>query len=123
LLLVYVATCLVTLFSFKRDPWIRAFVVPIFPALIATVAFGFRQSWKFRARRASLKAKVWQNSLGSLSHEATSGSNAIRANMAGFRLANPQNSQPELLGAIELATARIEKALQKANDLLAARRR
>jgi hypothetical protein len=117
-LLVYVATCLATLFSFQRDPWVRAFLTPIFPVLIATAAFWWRQMWKFRAKRASLKLKVWQNSLGSLSHEATSAANAIRANLAGFCLANPQASQPELLSAMERATARIDKALQKSNGLL-----
>jgi hypothetical protein len=117
-LLVYVATCLVTLSAFQRDPWVRAFVAPSFPVLLATAAFWWRQRWKFRAKRASLKLKFLQNALGSLSHEATSGSNAIRANLAGFRLANPQTSQPELLSAIELATVRIDKALQKSNGLL-----
>lgn len=30
-LLMYVATCLAILFSFKREPWIRAFLTPLFP--------------------------------------------------------------------------------------------
>ena len=117
-LFVYVATCLATLFSFKRDPWVRAFMTPLFPALVATAAFWWRQMWKFRARGERFKSKVWQNALGSLSHEATSAANAIRANLSGFRLAHPQASQSELLSAIERATVRIDKALQKSNDLL-----
>lgn len=120
-LLMYVATCLAILFSFKREPWIRAFLTPLFPVLLATAVFWWRQVWKFRAKRASLKLSTLENSLGSLSHEATSGSNAIRANLAGFRLANPQTSQPEFLAAIELATVRIDKALQKSNALLTPR--
>jgi len=117
-LLMYVATCLVTLFSFKRDPWVRAFLTPLFPVLIATAAFWWRQRWKFRAKGERFKLKVWQNALGSLSHEATSAANAIRANLAGFRLANPQAAPSELLSAIAHATARIDKALQKSNGLL-----
>jgi hypothetical protein len=117
-LLLYVATCLVTLFSFQRDPWVRAFLTPLFPVLIATAAFCWRQRWKFRAKGERFKSKVWQNALGSLSHEATSAANAIRANLAGFRLANPQAAQSELLSAIAQATARIDKALQKSNGLL-----
>jgi hypothetical protein len=115
---VYAATCLVTLFSFKSDPWIRVFLTPLFPVLVATAAFWWRQRWKFRARGERFESKVWQNGLGSLSHEATSAANAIRANLAGFHLANPQASESQLLSAIEHATARIDKAVQKSNDLL-----
>jgi hypothetical protein len=61
---------------------------------------------------------VWQSALGSLSHEATSAANAIRANLTGFRLAHPQASQPELLNAMERATARIDQAVQKSTSLL-----
>jgi hypothetical protein len=120
-LLVYFATCLVSLFSFKREPWVRAFLTPLFPVLIATAAFCWRQVWKFRAKDESFKLKEWQKALGSLSHEATSAANAIRANLAGFRLANPEASQPELLNAIERATTRVDRAVQKANGLLNAK--
>ena len=117
-LLMYVATCLVTLFSFKRDPWVRAFVTPLFPVLLATAAFWWRQMWKFRAKGERFKSKEWQNALGSLSHEAASAANAIRANLTGYRLAQPEASQSEHLSAIAHATARIDKALQKSNSLL-----
>ena len=118
-LLVYVATCLVTLFSFQRDPWVRAFLAPLFPVLVATAAFWLRQRWKFRARGERLRSREWQNALGSLSHEATSAANAIRANLTGFRLANPQASQSDLLSALERGTARIDRVVQKSNSLLA----
>ena len=72
--------------------------------------------WKLRAKHQSFILKVWQNAHGSLSHEATSAANAIRANLTGFRLANPQGPPSEHLSAIEAATARIGKALQKANS-------
>jgi hypothetical protein len=117
-LLVYVATCLVTLFSFKSDPWVRAFLTPLFSVLLATATFCWGQRWKFRAKIESFKLKARQNALGSLSHEASSAANAIRANLAGFRLAHPQTAQSQHLSAIELATARIDKALQKANGVL-----
>jgi hypothetical protein len=93
-------------------------LTPLFPVLIATTAFWWRQRWKFRARGERFKSKEWQNALGSLCHEATSAANAIRANLAGFRLGNPQASQSELLGAMERATARIDKAVQRAIGLL-----
>jgi hypothetical protein len=120
-LLVYVASCLVTLFSFTSDPWVRAFLMPLFPALVATAAFWWRQRWKLRAMGERFESKVWQNALGSLSHETTSAANAIRANLTGFRLAQPQASQSELLNAVERATARIDKAVQKSNGLLTSR--
>jgi hypothetical protein len=119
--LVYLAICLVTLFSFRSDPWVRAFLTPLFPVLIATAAFWWRQRWKFRARGEQARSKQWQAALGSLSHEATSAANAIRANLAGFCLANPQTSQSEYLIAMERATTRIDRAVQKANGLLNAR--
>jgi hypothetical protein len=121
-LLVYITTCLVTLFSLKREPWVRAFLTPLFPVLIASATFWWRQRWKFRAKGESFKLKGQQNALGSLSHEASSAANAIRANLAGFRLAHPQAPQSEFLSAIELATARIDKALQRANGLLTSQR-
>jgi hypothetical protein len=43
---------------------------------------------------------------------------AMRANLTGFCLAHPQASQSELLNAMERATARIDKAVQKSNALL-----
>jgi hypothetical protein len=120
---VYLATCLVTLFSFKRDPWVRAFLTPLFPVLVATATFWWRQRWKFRAKGERFESKAWQKALGSLSHEATSAANAIRANLTGFRLAHPQAAQSELLSAVERATARIDKAVQKSNGLLASKGR
>jgi hypothetical protein len=63
-LFVYVATWLVTLFSFKRHPWLRAFLTPFFPVLVATAAFWERQRWRFRAKGERLKSKAWQESSG-----------------------------------------------------------
>jgi hypothetical protein len=117
-LVVYVTSCLVALYSFERAPWIRVFLTPLFPVLVATVAFWRRQQWQSRVRGQRLESRVWQNALGSLSHEATSAANAIRANLTGFRLAHPQASQSELLSAMERATARIDKAVQKSNAFL-----
>ena len=44
--------------------------------------------------------------------------NARRANLTGFRLAHPQAPQSDLLNAMERATARIDKPVQKSNALL-----
>jgi len=121
LLLVYIATCLVVLFSFKSDPWVRAFLTPLFAVLIATAAFWRRQVWKLRAKGESFDSKGRQSALGSLSHEASSAANAIRANLTGFWLAYPQAVHSEFLKAIDLATTRIDKALRKANSVLALR--
>lgn len=116
LLLVYIVVCLATLFSFKSAPAVRAFLTPVFPALIAAFTFWWKQQWKRRARRANAKLRASQSALGSLSHEATSAANAIQANLTGFRLASPQTGSSEYLHAIDLATARIGNALQKSNQ-------
>lgn len=113
LLLVYVAICLATLFSLKSTPVVRAFLMPIFPTLIATFAFWWRQRWKVRARRESLKLRASEEVLGSLRHEAASAADAIQANLTGLRLADPQVAKSEHLRAIELATARIGKVVRK----------
>ncbi len=116
LVVVYFAICLATLLSFKRDPLVRAFLIPLFPALIATAVFWWRQHWKLRAKRAALKSKTLKNAFGSLSHEVTCATNAIQANLKGFRLANQQVCESEYLQAIDTATARIGKALQKSAE-------
>lgn len=115
LVVVYVVLCFATLFSLKRDPVVRAFLMPLFPALIATLAFWWRQQWKVRAKGANLRLNALKNTLGSISHEASCAANAIQANLAGFRLANPPLSESGHLRAIELATARIGDALQKSS--------
>ena len=99
-LVLYVATCVVTVFSFQRDSWFRAFFAPLLPVLVATATFWWRQRWKLRAKSVRLNS---ENALGSLSHEASSAANAIRANLSGFRLAHPQGPPSEPLNAIERA--------------------
>jgi hypothetical protein len=114
--LAYLASGGLTVYFLRSDPWVRAFLVPLFPVLIATVAFWWRQRWKFRAKDREFKAKVCQGALVSLSHEAANAVNAIRANLTAFRLAHSQLANPEHLGEIESATKRIEAAVQQSQD-------
>jgi hypothetical protein len=115
-LVAYLASCWLTVCFFKSDPWVRAFLIPLFPVLIATAAFWWRQRWKFRAKDREFKLKVWQDALVSLSHEGANAVNAIRANLMAFQLANSQLSNPEHLDEIESATKRIEAAVRQSQD-------
>jgi len=116
--LIYFASCLASLLSFQLDRRVLTFFTPLLPVLVATAALWARQRSALRARHERCKSAKWQNALGSLSHEAASAANALRANLTGLRLAHSEASQADLLNALELATARIDKALQKANGLL-----
>jgi hypothetical protein len=116
LFLAYLACCWLTVYFCKSAPWVRAFLVPLFPVLIATVAFWWRQRWKLQAKDREYKLKLWQAALVSLGHEAANAVNAIRANLTAFRLANAQLSNPEHLDEIESGTKRIEAAVQHSQD-------
>jgi signal transduction histidine kinase len=113
LLLVYVASCFVAIYTLKSAPWVRAFLAPLVPVLIAAAAFWRRQTWKFRSRESKLKEQARQNALNSLAHETANGVNAIRANLTGFREVNPQPAAAEHLEQIDRALARIDAALGK----------
>jgi len=116
---IYLACCWLAVYTLKSAPWIRAFLVPLFPVLIATVAFAWRQRWKFRAQDWRFKLDAWRAALVSLGHEATNAANAIRANLVAFQLANPQVSNSEHLDQIQSGTARIEAAVQASRDPMA----
>lgn len=94
-------------------------VIPLVPVLIAMAAFWRRQRWKFRAREWQSKLKMWEEALDSLGYEAINAVNAIRANLIGFRLSNPNVLAPEHLEVIEQATRRIERAVRKSEDPVA----
>jgi hypothetical protein len=111
-ILVYLVSCWLTVLAFKAAPWFRAFCVPLFPVLIATLAFWWSQRWRVRAQEWRFKLKVWQEALQSLGHEAANAANAIRANLIAVRLANPQASKSEHLNEIESGTKRMETAVQ-----------
>lgn len=99
--------------------WFSILVVPLFPVVCASAAFWRRQRWKFRAKEWKVKLKIWQDALESLGFESANAVNAIRANLIGFRLANPEASMPEHLDEIQLGTHRIAAALERAQDPVA----
>jgi len=113
LLLVYITSGFVAIYTLKSEPWVRAFVAPLVPVLIAGVAFWRRQAWKFRSQEWKFKEQARQNALNSLAHETANGVNAIRANLTGFREVNPQPAAAEHLEQIDRALAHIDAALEK----------
>ena len=113
LLLVYIASSFVAIYTLKSEPWMRAFLTPLVPVLIAGVAFWRRQAWKFRSQEWRFQERARQNALNSLAHDAANGVNAIRANLTGFREVNPQPAAAEHLEQIDRALARIDAALEK----------
>jgi hypothetical protein len=113
LLLVYIASCLVAIYTLKSAPWVRAFLAPLAPALIAVFVFWWRQIWKFRARDWKSREQARQNALNSLAHETANSANAIRANLTGFHEVNRQPAAAEHLEQIDRALARIDTALKK----------
>jgi hypothetical protein len=114
LLLVYVASCFAAIYTLKSAPWVRAFLAPLVPVLIAVVVFWRRQVWKFRSRDWKFREQARQNALNSLAHETANSANAIRANLTGFREVNPQPAAAEHLEQIDRALARVGAALKKA---------
>jgi len=113
LLLVYVVSSFVAIYTLKSEPWVRAFLTPLVPVLIAWVAFWRRQAWKFRSQEWKFQEQARQNALNSLAHETANGVNAIRANLTGFREVNPQPAAAEHLEQIDRALARIDAAIEK----------
>ena len=114
LLLVYVAGAWAAIYARDSAPWVKAFVLPLPLALIATLAFWRRQAWKFRARDWRFKEQVRQDALNSLAHETANGVNGIRANLAGFEEAESLPSATEHLKQVERSLERIDAALGKA---------
>lgn len=96
--------------------WARVLFIPLFPVLCTGAAFWWRQKWKFRAKDWQYKLKIWQDALDSVSHETVNTVNAVRAQLIGFRLANPKVSFPEHLDIIQEETLRVDTIIQKAQD-------
>jgi hypothetical protein len=115
-LLLYVASVGIAWLLAGTSLWVRVVLTPLFPVACAAIAFWRRQTWKFRAKDWRFKLKIWEDALDSVSHEAVNTVNAIRAQLIGFRLANPQVSFPEHLDIINEETRRIDSIVQKAQD-------
>lgn len=101
------------------SPWARIVLAPLLPVICASVAFWWRQRWKFHAQDWQVKLRVWQDALDGVGHEAANAVNAARANLVGFRVANPQVSMPEHLDEVEVALRRVDAVVQKARDPVA----
>jgi hypothetical protein len=82
----------------------------------AAVAFWRRPTWKFRAKDWKFRLRIWEDALDCVGHEPVNTVNAIRAQLIGFRLANPQVNYPEHLDIIDEETRRIDSVIQKAQN-------
>lgn len=118
-LFVYASSVAVAGLLGNAPSWVRLLLLPLFPVLCATTAFWWRQKWKFRAKDCKFKLKIWEDALDAVGHEAVNAVNAIRANLIGFRLANPQVNYPEHLEIIEEGASRIDSVVQKAQNPVA----
>ena len=118
-LVLYVATGWLGLHFLKAAPWVRVFIVPLLPVLVATLMLAWRQKTKARAQSGRFRLKIWQDALEGLGHAAANGVTAIRANLVSFRAANPQVSGGVHLDEIEGATRRIEDVIHQSLDPIA----
>jgi hypothetical protein len=116
---LYGATSWLGVHYMKAAPWIRIFIVPLLPVLVATLVLWWRQRSNARAQDNKFRLKIWQDALEGLGHAAANGVTAIRANLVGFRAANPQVSTRVHLDEIEGATRRIEEVIQQSLDPVA----
>ena len=118
-LVLYAVTGWLGVHFLKAAPWVRVFIVPLLPVLVATLVFAWRQKTNARAQDGRFRLKIWQEALEGLGHAAANGVTAIRVNLIGFRAANPQVSGGVHLDEIEGATRRIEDVLQQSQDPIA----
>jgi len=113
MILLYVASSFVTMFTLTSKPRIQAFYTPLFAVAVAGLVFWRRQVWKFRLKDRRFEEEARENALNSLAHEAANGVNAIRANLTALREANSHAITGEHLQQVERAVARIDAALEK----------
>ena len=118
-LALYAVTGWLGVHYLKAAPWVRVFIVPLLPVLVATLVFGWRQKTNARAQDGRFRLKIWQDALEGLGHGAANGVTAIRVNLISFRAANPQVSEGVHLDEIEGATRRIEDVIQHSLDPVA----
>jgi hypothetical protein len=118
-IVLYGVTSWLGIHYMKAAPWVRIFIVPLLPVLVATLLLWWRQRTNARAQNHKFRLKIWQDALEGLGHAAANGVNAIRANLESFRAANPQLRSREHLEEIEGATRRIEDVIQRSLDPIA----
>jgi hypothetical protein len=118
-LVLYAVTGWLGVHFLRAAPWVRVFIVPLLPVLVATFAFGWRQKTNARAQNVRFRLKIWQDALEGLGHASANGITAIRANLVSFRVANPRVSGGIHLDEIEGATRRIEDVIQQSLDPIA----
>jgi len=91
-------------------------LIALGPVVVATIVFWRCRVWRFRAKTWKRQVEIMEEALFSLRYEAANAANAIRANLIGFRLANPQVLMPEHLDVIQMETERIDLVVQKSQD-------
>ncbi len=91
-------------------------LIALGPVVLATIVFWRCRVWRFRARTWKRQLEIMEEALFSLRYEAANAANAIRAQLIGFRLANPQVLMPEHLDVIRMETERIDLVVQKSQD-------
>jgi len=91
-------------------------LIALGPVILATAVFWRCRLWRFRAKTWKRELEIMEEALFSLRYEVANAANAIRANLIGFRLANPQVLMPEHLDVIHMETERIDLVVQKSQD-------
>jgi hypothetical protein len=112
-IVLYAATSWLGVHYLKAAPWVRVFMVPLLPVLVATLVFWWRQKTNARTQDSKFHLKIWKDALEGLGHAAANGVTAIRANMVGYKAANPQAPASAHLDEIEGATNRIADVIQQ----------
>jgi hypothetical protein len=118
-LVLYLATGWLGVHYLRAAPWVRVFIVPLLPVLVATLVFGWRQKTNARAQDGRFRLKIWQDAIEGLGHAAANGVTAIRVILICFRAANPQVSVGAHLDEIEGATRRMEDVIHQSLDPIA----
>jgi len=113
MILVYVATSFLTIYTLKSGPYVQAFCTPLLAVAIAGFVFWRCQVWKLRSKSWQAKVTADKNALNSLAHATANGMNAIRANVTALRETNSHLAGMEHLEQVDRALARIDQALEK----------
>jgi len=72
-LALYAVTGWMGVHYLSAAPWVRVFIIPLLPVLVATIVFGWRQKTNARAQDGRFRLKIWQDALDGLGHAAANG--------------------------------------------------